>query len=251
MNSITPISDRVQIAQAGTPPSTAQPVKKVVVQRPADGQSVVIDVRGGAEIDLRSVANERVVFVQAGDRLIILFENREAVVLSGFYRDGQIAQDLVFDVGQQQAVSPLQFASLFPISSDLTILPAAGPASSSGSNGSAKNVSDPEFSSIVVGGRTGLGLLEGTETSDTTDPVGGAPNGVPTVAAVQATVLVDEDGLLPDGIEGGPDDVPGAPSIITGRLIYSFGSDGASPTAPISFDVSTLPQATSFGAPIT
>jgi hypothetical protein len=131
-----------QIAQASGSAAPQAP-RKVVVTRPADGQSVVIDVRGGAEIDLRGIAADRVVFVQVGDRLVILFENREAVVLQGFYRDGAVAQDLVFQVADGQQVGPQQFASLFPITSDLTILPASGPGSASGGANTAKNVTDP------------------------------------------------------------------------------------------------------------
>ncbi len=242
-----------QIAQApvSVPP---QAPRKVVVTRPADGQSVVVDVRGGAEIDLRGIAAERVVFVQVGDRLVILFENREAVVLQGFYRDGVVAQDLIFQVADGQQVGPQQFASLFPISSDLTILPASGPGSASGGANTAKNVTDPSFGPSG-GQRNGLDLLGDTDSGEGLPPPGGPLDGRPSVAALQISVLIDEDGEsfkggIEGGNEGGNDDLEGAPTFFTGRLIYDFGTDGPSATVPISFNVAGLPAATSLGVPV-
>nr|MCU0885202.1 hypothetical protein [Beijerinckiaceae bacterium] len=243
-----------QVAQA--PASTSpQAPRKVVVTRPADGQSVVIDVRGGAEIDLRGIAAERVVFVQVGDRLVILFENREAVVLQGFYRDGAVGQDLTFQVADGQQVGPQQFASLFPISSDLTILPASGPGSASGGANTAKNVTDPSFDP-TGSQRNGLDLLGNNDDGDGAPPPDASLANRPTVGAIQVSVLIDEDGEsfkggIEGGIEGGNDDLDGAPTVFTGRLIYDFGGDGPSATVPISFNVAGLPAATSLGEPVT
>jgi large repetitive protein len=242
-----------QIAQASGSAAPQAP-RKAVVTRPADGQSVVIDVRGGAEIDLRGIAADRVVFVQVGDRLVILFENREAVVLQGFYRDGEVAQDLVFQVADGQQVGPQQFASLFPITSDLTILPASGPGSASGGANTAKNVTDPSFGPSG-GQRNGLDLLGNTDGGDGLPPPGGPLDGRPSVAALQISVLIDEDGEsfkggIESGNEGGNDDLEGAPTFFTGRLIYDFGTDGPSAKVPISFNVAGLPAATSLGEPV-
>ncbi|MEQ5768305.1 Ig-like domain-containing protein [Halomonas sp. H33-56] len=77
-----------------------------------------------------------------------------------------------------------------------------------------------------------------------TGPTTPDSDGDPSTSA--PTAVVDEDGL-PGGIAGGIGDVPGEPTVATGSLGYSFGSDG-----PGSFSWSTagLPVLTSGGSPV-
>ncbi|MCJ8288099.1 Ig-like domain-containing protein, partial [Halomonas sp.] len=99
-------------------------------------------------------------------------------------------------------------------------------------------------------GFVGNATIDYTATDGDGSAVGGTgpstpdSDGDPSTSA--PTAVVDEDGL-PGGIAGGIGDVPGEPTVATGSLGYSFGSDG-----PGSFSWSTagLPVLTSGGSPV-
>ncbi|RQW68699.1 tandem-95 repeat protein, partial [Halomonas sp. YLB-10] len=91
----------------------------------------------------------------------------------------------------------------------------------------------------AVGGSLNVAVADGGTGPSTPDSDGDPSTSAP-------TAVVDEDGL-PGGIAGGIGDVPGEPTVATGSLGYSFGSDG-----PGSFSWSTagLPVLTSGGSPV-
>ncbi|MBN8534563.1 MAG: putative Ig domain-containing protein, partial [Rhizobiales bacterium] len=147
-----------RLAQASG--ATPKIIKKIT--RPTSGEAVVIDVARGDILDLSAIADQRIVMVRAGDRLIILFDDKQSVVLKGFYTDdGQPLGELTFLLGPGQEFNNAQLAQLFPVSTDTSVLPASGPASAAGNSSSARNVTDPVFSSSTgANARNGLGLLE-------------------------------------------------------------------------------------------
>ena len=73
-----------------------------------------------------------------------------------------------------------------------------------------------------------------------------APDNAPIGA--DATAEVDEDGGLSEGIEGGPDDLPGTPDFVFGNLGYSFGADGV---GSFNWNTPDLSSVTSAGQSLT
>src|SRR4051794_22887040 len=124
-NTITPGSG------AGRPQTT------VKIEKPQGGQALSIHLDGSTKVDLSGVTGEKITLVHVGDRLVILFDNQATVTLEPFFGgDGQPLPDVTVQVGPDRDVSSADFAGLFPITTDQSILPAAGAAGSpmSGAN---------------------------------------------------------------------------------------------------------------------
>ncbi|HEV7257126.1 MAG TPA: DUF5801 repeats-in-toxin domain-containing protein [Bosea sp. (in: a-proteobacteria)] len=237
------------LAQASVPGGTsAAPTASVKLVKPSDGAAVVLRVDPGTRLDFSGIANDQIVMVRSGDRLIILFQDQSALVLQQFFDPlGRPADGVGIEVGNGQNISGAQFAGLFPISTDQSVLPAAGPASSSGSVGSALAVTDPNFGPGITQ-RDGTALLadEGAGGGPEITPL--AEENIPSIAATQSAIIVDEDGL--GGSDGGIGDVAGTATVVNGRITLAFGADGASSTTPIIFTDGPT-SLTSAGLPVT
>ena len=65
--------------------------------------------------------------MHVGNRLVILFDNRSTVTLDPFFGPGgEPLQDVAVHLGPDHDVSGADFAALFPITTDQSVLPAAG-----------------------------------------------------------------------------------------------------------------------------
>jgi len=193
------MNDLVRLAQNSlSPPAT---VTRVTLTKPSDGVAQVLAVAPGMVLDLKDIAAQNIVLVHAGDRLIILFADSSAIVLTGFYgRDGHPMAGLEVDLGRGAAMPASDIASLLPVSEDASILPAAGPASAGGDGPpSALHASAVVVDALGNGPRP-LDLLssEGagrffTDSSDRGLSTG--PNRVPTFGG-QVTGAVTEDAVV-------------------------------------------------------
>jgi len=67
--------------------------------------------------------------------------------------------------------------------------------------------------------------------------------------SISALATLDEDGL-PNGIAGGPQDVPGEANSATGTLGYKFGANGPATEDAFRWDPTSLPTLTSGGEPL-
>src|SRR3954471_17603980 len=136
-------------ALAGIPPTTLR------LEKPQNGAAVTIHLDGNSKLDFSDVASEKLTFVRMGDKLIVLFDNQStATVEQVFDQDGHPRADLEFAVGADRTLSGQQFAELFPITTDQSVLPANG-----GGNGPAAGAhfSDPHVDPLSTG--TPLDLL--------------------------------------------------------------------------------------------
>src|ERR1700704_1004539 len=118
----------IRVAQATGNSSVPSLIK---VGKPQTNQAVTIHFDGPVKIDLTAIGNDNVTFVHVGDRLIILFDNQSTVTLDPFYgADGAPLPTIVVELAAGRDITGADFAGLFPISRDQSILPAAGAPSS-------------------------------------------------------------------------------------------------------------------------
>ncbi|MDB5515210.1 MAG: hypothetical protein JWQ17_1968, partial [Tardiphaga sp.] len=159
---------RVVVAEANNPGTGANPAQRVIrVVKPQHDQAVSIRLEGDVRLDLSDIGTEKLIFVRVGDRLVILFDNQSAVGIEGaFDGNGQPSPDLSFLVDGNHIVSGTDFAAMFPVTTDPSILPAAGNAA--GGPTSAASFRDASVDGDGFGGRIALDLVAGEDGGDRT-----------------------------------------------------------------------------------
>src|SRR3954466_12728815 len=120
-----------QVAQAtGTGTSSGSATPRIYkLTKPLTDQAVVINVGYDqkVQIDFSSIANEKITLVHVGEKLIILFDNQSTVTVEPFFDSRHDAlQNLTIEVAPGRDLSVSEFASAFPITTDQSVLPAAG-----------------------------------------------------------------------------------------------------------------------------
>src|SRR4051794_29867989 len=138
-----------QVAQAtGTGTSSGSATPRIYkLTKPLTDQAVVINVGYDqkVQIDFSSIANEKITLVHVGEKLIILFDNQSTVTVEPFFDSRHDAlQNLTIEIAPGRNLSVTEFASTFPITTDQSVLPAAGNA-----NGNAQ-ASGAHFDSPAV-----------------------------------------------------------------------------------------------------
>src|SRR5262245_60226123 len=117
---------RVAQASSTTGQSSAQQ-RTVKLTKPADATAITIQMDGSIKLDFTSIANEKITLVRLGERLTILFENRSTITIDPFFdSSGRPLKISGIELDSNRIVSAEEFASLFPITQDQSILPAAG-----------------------------------------------------------------------------------------------------------------------------
>lgn len=237
----------VLLAQLSGVAQNPSPTPKILkIEKPATGQALTFHLDGNARLDLGDIASEKLTFVRVGDKLIVLFDNQSTVTVDPVFdaATGNPLPDIGFQVGDDRVITGDQFATLFPISTDQSILPAAG----NSGPASGADFHDAQIGALGAGG-TPLGLL-GDETSGgqqfSTQDTGFA--GI--VFGTATTGELDDEGLT-GGLIDGPGDAPGSATSVTGNLNIDFGSVGVS-GASLAFATtqSGLSGLTSGGEPI-
>ena len=227
------------VAQANAPeaPAIKKPVRIVKVTKPLDGQAITIELgyEQQTKLDLSGVANEKMTFVHIGEKLIILFDNNATVTVEPFFDSmGVPLQNLTVEVTPGRELPSGEFASLFPITTDQSVLAGAGNAAQNPPSGA--NFSDPSVEPLLT--PTPLPLLGPEELPNWVVEFETIPlqeieieieeeilNGFPSLAANPQVRLDDEN--LAGGIVGGTGDDPDAPVNASGVLAHDFGPDGA------------------------
>src|SRR5262245_12373401 len=115
-----------RVAQASTTGQGSQQ-RTVKLTKPADQTAITIQMDGSIKLDFTSIANEKITLVRLGERLTILFENRSTITIDPFFdSSGRPLKISGIELDANRIVSAEEFASLFPITQDQSILPAAG-----------------------------------------------------------------------------------------------------------------------------
>jgi T1SS-143 domain-containing protein len=132
-----------QLSGSTTSGSNAAPTRIFRLSKPLGDQAVVVNLGYDqkAKVDFSAIANEKITLVHVGDKLIILFDNKSTVTVEPFFDSRHDALgNLSVEVAPGREVSVNEFASLFPITTDQSVLPAAGEGGNA--QGSGANFSD-------------------------------------------------------------------------------------------------------------
>ncbi|XIA62918.1 hypothetical protein ACFIOY_26610 [Bradyrhizobium sp. TZ2] len=116
-------------------------------------QAVVVNLGYDQKVklDFSAIANEKITLVRVGEKLIILFENKSTVTVEPFFDSRQDSLDNVaVEVAPGRNVSVSEFASLFPITTDQSVLPAAGDGNGN-AQGSGANFSNSSVDPLATG----------------------------------------------------------------------------------------------------
>ena len=124
------MNQRIVVAQATSLQLASLAAPRILkVTKPQGDQSIVLDLRDdhSAKLDLSAVADEKMTLVQVGTKLVILFDNKSTVTADPFFDfSGKPFADLGVELGAGRAVTGEQFAQLFQISDDQSVLPDPG-----------------------------------------------------------------------------------------------------------------------------
>src|SRR6476646_11334850 len=117
-----------QLSSTANPISTG-PARIFTLTKPLADQSVVINLgyEQKVKVDFSAIAKEKITLVHIGEKLIILFDNQSTVTIEPFFDSRHDAlKNLTIEVAPGRELSVSEFASAFPITTDQSILPAAG-----------------------------------------------------------------------------------------------------------------------------
>jgi hypothetical protein len=132
------MNQRIVVAQATSLQlASLAPPRILKVTKPQGDRSIVLDLRDdhNAKLDLSAVADEKMTLVHVGTKLVILFDNLSTVTADPFFDfSGKPFADLGVELGAGRAVTGEQFAQLYQISDDQSVLPDAGRVPPSGAD---------------------------------------------------------------------------------------------------------------------
>ena len=145
-----------QVAQATVPGNSGNnaAVRIFRLTKPVGEQAVIVNVGYDQKVklDFSGIANEKITLVKVGEKLIILFDNKSTVTVEPFFDSRNDAlQNLSVEVAPGRDVSVSEFASLFPITTDQSVLPAAGEGNGN-AQGSGANFSNSAVDPLNTGG---------------------------------------------------------------------------------------------------
>ena len=144
--------------------------------KPLGDQAVVINLGydQNVKVDLSGIANEKITLVHVGEKLIVLFDNKSTITVEPFFDSRHDAlNNLSIEVAPGREVSVNEFASLFPITTDQSVLPAAGDGAG---NAQASGAYFSDSSVDPLPGNTPLELL-GQEELEISSRWGTVPDG--------------------------------------------------------------------------
>ena len=208
-----------------------QNVRVIKLAKPADGQAhtVYLGYDQKFKIDLSGIANEKITIVHVGERAVILFDNHSSLTIDPFFDSstGGPRNNITFDVNGRE-FDASQFAATFPITTDQSVLPAAGDGAG-GAPASGANFRDASVDPFSTPNPLDLLGQEELGSFVINDIIGQAQqNDAPTASANDAIVF-DEDGLLGGNLGGVGDFDPATngPITLTGTLVHTFSGEGA------------------------
>ncbi|OYU61409.1 MAG: hypothetical protein CFE30_15335 [Bradyrhizobium sp. PARBB1] len=154
-----------QVAQAtGTGNSTnSAPVRIYTLTKPLTDQAVVINLGYDqkVKVDFSAIAKEKITLVHVGDKLIILFDNQSTITVEPFF-DSRADGNVTIEMAPGRDVSVQEFAGLFPIGTDSSVLPAADNGGNSNGNAQASGANFSPFT-IDALDPVGTNVLAGPE----------------------------------------------------------------------------------------
>ena len=104
------------------------------------------------KVDFSAIANEKITLVHIGEKLIILFDNKSTVTVEPFFKSradglgGETRDEITVEMAPGRDISVKEFATLFPITTDTSVLPAADQGGNSNGNAQASGAYFSPFS---------------------------------------------------------------------------------------------------------
>jgi hypothetical protein len=196
----------ITVAQiTGTLPNS-EPPKVIKLTKPQTDQAITVHLDGATKLDLSAIGNDNVTFVHVGDRLVILFDNHSTLTIEPFYDSKGLPQaDIQVELSANRSVSGAEFANLFPITTDQSILPAAGDGGSPASGAHFETVSIDQF----LGSKAPLPLLA---PEDFTTPGPANQPNLPIHSSLPSWLRMSTKAVFPAAITRPPMRAPSRPA---------------------------------------
>ena len=142
------MNEPFQVAQAtgtGNSSGADAPPRIYKLTKPLTDQAVIVNLGYDqkVQVDFSSIANEKITLVHVGEKLIILFDNQSTVTVEPFFKsraDGlgnETRDDVTVELAPGRDISLKEFASLVPMSTDTSVLPASDNGGNSNGNAQA------------------------------------------------------------------------------------------------------------------
>ncbi|MHC2437127.1 DUF5801 repeats-in-toxin domain-containing protein [Bradyrhizobium sp. USDA 4451] len=239
-----------QVAQAtGTGNSTnSTPVRIYKLTKPLTDQAVVVNLGYDqkAKVDFSSIANEKITLVHIGEKLIILFDNQSTVTVEPFFDSRADHQsNITIEMAPGRDVSVQEFASLFPISTDSSVLPAADNGGNSNGNAQASGANFSPFAVDDLGpvGTNALAPQEELPGFTDTPPTGFVLNQEvpkPTISLGTAPDLTVDESFLTVATNGiaGSGLGPAGSTVATGLIPFSITAAGGEKSLTFALSIS-------------
>lgn len=197
-----------QIAQlsGSTPANNAAPPRIYKLTKPLGDQAVVVNLGYDqkVKVDFSAIANEKITLVHVGEKLIILFDNKSTVTVEPFFDSRNDGLDnMAIEVAPGREVTVNEFASLFPITTDQSVLPAAGESGNAQASGA--NFSNSAVDGLGTGNPLDLLGQEFLGTfALTPETYAGTPNVAASASFMLANILLIHDETF--GVQGTAND---------------------------------------------
>ena len=104
------------------------------------------------KVDFSAIADEKITLVHVGEKLIILFDNQSTVTVEPFFKSradglaGETRDEITVEMAPGRDVSVKEFVTLFPITTDTSVLPAEDRDGNSNANAQASGAYFSPFS---------------------------------------------------------------------------------------------------------
>src|ERR1700730_15637694 len=104
------------------------PLRVIKLEKPQGDQAVIVQLGydQNYKLDFSAIANEKITLVHIGEKLIILFDNKSAVTVEPFFDSMNAPLPNVAVEAAGRDFTGAEFASAFPITTDQSVLTAAG-----------------------------------------------------------------------------------------------------------------------------
>ena len=146
-----------QVAQAGGTASSSNngtPVRIYKLTKPLTDQEVTVNLGYDQKVnlDFSAIADEKITLVHVGEKLIILFDNESTLTIEPFFKSradglgGETRDEITLEMAPGRDISAKEFATLFPITTDTSVLPAEDRDGNSNANAQASGAYFSPFS---------------------------------------------------------------------------------------------------------
>ncbi|MEH2568957.1 DUF5801 repeats-in-toxin domain-containing protein [Bradyrhizobium sp. AZCC 2289] len=240
-----------QVAQAtGTANSSSSaPPRIYKLTKPLTDQAVVVNLGYDqkVQVDFSAIANEKITLVHVGEKLIILFDNQSTVTVEPFFDSRHDAlQNITIEMAPGRDVSVSEFASLFPITTDSSVLPAAdnGGASNANAQASGANFSPSAVDPLPPVPSNTLAPQEDLPTFTTEPQTGFVPTPpipvAPTIVAGLVPGLVVDESFLTVATNGiaGSGQGPVGSTVATGLVPFTIDAPAGQQSLTFALSIS-------------